>query len=55
MRLNNFLDRLRTQLRLLWHGCRDCGSRFTATEDGYYCNRCDDFYAALLRTASDRD
>lgn len=41
-------DRIRTQLRLLIHGCDMCGRRFVTTEDGYLCDACDDVWCETI-------
>lgn len=50
--MTHLLDRIRTQLRLLLHGCDHCGRRFTATEDGYLCAECDDEWCEVVGRVS---
>lgn len=50
--MTRLLDRIRTQLRLLLHGCDQCGQRLTTTEDGYLCDACDEAWGEMVGRAS---
>lgn len=51
--MSRLFDRLRTQFRLLTHGCDHCGRRLTTTEDGYLCDACDDEWCEVVGRVSE--